>query len=274
MIDYDPQIASNMRALITGKLSEIEETRNVRILFAIESGSRAWGFPSPDSDYDVRFVYADDPDWYLSLTPGRDVIELPIEGDLDINGWDIRKALFLLLKPNPVLLEWLSSPIRYMWNEAITRRLIDFADTFVRGEACLHHYLNLGRRQWSSYIESKTEVNLKKYFYVVRPALAIRHIRMNPDLAPPMNFQALLMGTALAPELIEDLSSLLRMKSQAKELGLGARMPLVDALIEEEFKWADEHKTRKMAGHLAHRAEADTIFREIVKPEQWQNTTP
>ncbi|MEM6906851.1 MAG: nucleotidyltransferase domain-containing protein, partial [Pseudomonadota bacterium] len=101
-----------MRAEIMAKLTGIERDFGVRILFAIESGSRAWGFPSPDSDYDVRFVYVHPTDWYLSLTPGRDVIELPIRDDLDIGGWDLRKALNLLLKPNPVMLEWLSSPIR------------------------------------------------------------------------------------------------------------------------------------------------------------------
>ena len=90
-----------MRQAIDGALEAIEAEDNVRILFAIESGSRAWGFPSPDSDYDVRFVYARPLDWYLSLEPGRDVIERPINDDLDIGGWDLQKALKLMLKPNP-----------------------------------------------------------------------------------------------------------------------------------------------------------------------------
>jgi len=115
---FEPSIGDEMRADIVDRLAAVESDFGVRILFAIESGSRAWGFPSPDSDYDVRFVYAHPTDWYLSLTPGRDVIELPIADDLDIGGWDLRKALKLLLRPNPVLLEWLSSPIRYRWDEA------------------------------------------------------------------------------------------------------------------------------------------------------------
>jgi len=108
-----PSIAPDMRARIVAALEAIKQREGVRILFAIESGSRAWGFPSPDSDYDVRFVYVHPADWYLSVTPGRDVIELPARDVLDINGWDIKKALRLLLKPNPVALEWLSSPLRY-----------------------------------------------------------------------------------------------------------------------------------------------------------------
>ena len=112
-IVFNNSVSPEMQETILVELKTLEAKECVQILFAIESGSRAWGFPSPDSDYDVRFVYARPADWYLSITPGRDVIELPIEELLDINGWDIRKALGLLLKPNPVLLEWLSSPLRY-----------------------------------------------------------------------------------------------------------------------------------------------------------------
>src|SRR5262249_55967652 len=116
-----------MKERILAELEGMKQREGVRILFAIESGSRAWGFPSPDSDYDVRFVYAHPADWYLTIAPGRDVIELPMEDALDINGWDIRKTLGLLLKPNPVALEWLSSPIRYEWDAAVCQRLIDFS---------------------------------------------------------------------------------------------------------------------------------------------------
>lgn len=266
MIEFEPMIDGAMKAEILGKLTEIEATENVRILFAIESGSRAWGFPSPDSDYDVRFVYARQPDWYLTLSPGRDVIELPIEGDLDINGWDIKKALSLLMKPNPVLLEWLSSPIRYRWSEDDTKRLIAFAQTVTHGPACLHHYLNLGRRQWDTYLQGKAEVNLKKYFYVVRPALAIRWLRLQPDIVPPMNFQELLAGTQPSDALIADLEQLLIAKSQAKELGTGERMPRVDELIMSEFAWADAAKISSKPQRL--RDDADTLFREIVKADR------
>jgi predicted nucleotidyltransferase len=93
------------RTEIRSVLGEVAREENVAILFAVESGSRAWQFASPDSDYDVRFLYARPRDWYLSIEPGRDVIERPISGDLDVNGWDLRKALGLLVKSNPVLLE-------------------------------------------------------------------------------------------------------------------------------------------------------------------------
>lgn len=78
-----------MRETILSKLDEIENRENVRILLAVESGSRAWGFASRDSDYDVRFIYVRPKEDYLRLEKTKDVIELPIEGELDINGWDL-----------------------------------------------------------------------------------------------------------------------------------------------------------------------------------------
>lgn len=183
---FVPSVAPEIENTIQSKLSALEAEYDVRVLFAIESGSRAWGFPSPDSDYDVRFVYARKPDWYLSIEPGRDVIELPIEGDWDINGWDIRKALGLLIKPNPVLLEWLSSPIRYRWTDGVCQRLITFSEKTTYGESCLHHYRNLAQRQWDKHVGDATDVALKKYFYVLRPALAICWIRQNADVQPPV----------------------------------------------------------------------------------------
>ena len=103
-----------MEKIIVQRLHEIEEREHVRILLAVESGSRAWGFASPDSDYDVRFLYVRTMTDYLRLDPVRDVIEQPINDLLDMNGWDLQKALRLLYKSNPTLFEWLKSPIVYM----------------------------------------------------------------------------------------------------------------------------------------------------------------
>jgi predicted nucleotidyltransferase len=263
-----PSIAPDMRARIVAELEATKQREGVRILFAIESGSRAWGFPSPDSDYDVRFVYARPADWYLSVTPGRDVVELPVQDVLDINGWDIKKALRLLLKPNPVALEWLSSPLRYEWQEVICQRLIEFSRKVAHGPACLHHYLHLGGRQWTVYIEGKPLVNLKKYFYVVRPAMAARWIGMHPDLPPPMNFHELQAGIALPGELASELETLLQRKSLSKELGEAPRIPIIDEFITAEFALAQQavREPRAASGDLEHQANA--LFRSIVK-ESW-----
>lgn len=264
-IKFNPEISSVMRKTILTELHGIEATNDVRILFAIESGSRAWGFPSPDSDYDARFIYARPADWYLSLTPGRDVIELPIDGDLDINGWDIKKALGLLLKPNPVMLEWMSSPIRYIWNHDVCTKLRVFSEKVTHGPACLHHYLHLGERQWNVYVDGKARVNLKKYFYIVRPAMAVRWMRMHPDVIPPMNFQELLAGIDLNAELIGALEDLLHAKSKSKEIGEAPRIDIIDAFIAAEFDWARK-AVKTISGPRTDLQEAaDVLFREIVK---------
>lgn len=270
-LEITPSIDPDVQASILAKLAEIEAERGVRILFAIESGSRAWGFPSPDSDYDARFVYVQREDRYLTLAPGRDVIELPIEDNLDINGWDIKKALELLLKPNPVLLEWLSSPIRYRWSEDECRELIALAAKITHGAACLHHYLRLGERQWAEHIEGRSTVNLKKYFYVLRPALAIRWLRLRPETAPPMNFQALIAGIDLAPALQDLLLELVVAKSRAKELGEAPRLALIDAFINAEFDWAKSdgaavvREASQISPASEMREQADALFRQIVR---------
>lgn len=261
---FNPSISPDVEKQILDKLAMLEKQENVRILFAIESGSRAWGFASPDSDYDARFVYARPVDWYLSITPGRDVIELPIQGDLDINGWDIKKALGLLLKPNPVLLEWLSSPVRYMWNDELCEELIAFSKKTTHGLPCLNHYLHLGQRQWDVYVKDKTEVNLKKYFYIVRPAMALRWIRLHPEVPPPMNFQELLKGCELEPALTEKLRELLIAKSRSKELGEASRIPEIDAFIKSEFDWARDAALMSVSHKPNLSEEADALFRKIV----------
>jgi hypothetical protein len=230
---FEPSIGSEIHSIIDEKLASLERANNIRILFAVESGSRAWGFPSPDSDYDVRFVYMHDVDWYLSIAPGRDVIELPIEGDWDINGWDIRKALGLLIKPNPVILEWLSSPIRYCWKEAACRTLSAFAAKTAYGEACLHHYRNLATKQWDLHVGGNDNVTLKKYFYILRPALAISWIRQVPGTPPHMNVQALVASQSLPCGLVGQIQILLDLKTRAKEIGLGPRIAMIDDFIHE-----------------------------------------
>ncbi len=261
-LTFQPQIDPGVRSQIDDKLADIEARHNVRILFAIESGSRAWGFPSPDSDYDARFVYAHAQDWYLSLHPSRDVIELPIDDLLDINGWDIRKALNLALKPNPVLLEWLSSPIRHRWSEPVCADLIRLTEKIAHQTACRFHYLSLGEGQWRRHMGDAAEVNYKKYFYILRPALALRWLRMHPDSIPPMNLQALVDGLEFDPTTTARIAELLDLKSRARETGTGPRIPEIDALIEAEF--ATAHDASPEPGADRHRGEADALFRRIL----------
>lgn len=131
------------RAEIETRLAEMEAQEGVRVLYACESGSRAWGFPSTDSDYDVQFIYAHPVEWYLSVQPRRDVIERPLNNLIDLSGWDIAKALVLLRKSNPPLLEWLQSPIVYMDDKDFIREITELLPAYYSPRNCLHHYLQI-----------------------------------------------------------------------------------------------------------------------------------
>ncbi len=130
-----------MKNKILNKLKQIEQEKGVELLYACESGSRAWGFASPDSDYDIRFIYKHDLEYYLSLWEQTDVIEFMTEDDLDGSGWDLRKTVKLLAKSNAPLLEWLYSPVVYFENEAFATQMRELAKDCFSPIACLHHYL-------------------------------------------------------------------------------------------------------------------------------------
>lgn len=159
-----------MEKIIVQKLHEIEEKEHVKILLAVESGSRAWGFASPDSDYDVRFLYVRTREDYLQLDPLRDVIEQPINDLLDINGWDLQKALRLMYKSNPTLFEWLKSPIIYMETEFADEMRRVMSDYFSVRHS-LYHYISMAEGNYKKYLRTEM-VKAKKYFYVLRPLLA------------------------------------------------------------------------------------------------------
>ncbi|MCA1963199.1 MAG: nucleotidyltransferase domain-containing protein, partial [Prosthecobacter sp.] len=133
---------------VRNALARLEAERNVRVLYACESGSRAWGFASHDSDYDVRFLYVHQSDWYLSVEDRRDVIEEPLNDELDISGWELRKALRLLRKSNPPLLEWLKSPVVYQREAVFARESGELSKRFHSPRRCFSHYLHMAARNW------------------------------------------------------------------------------------------------------------------------------
>ena len=181
-------VSDDMRALIAEKLADIERQHQVTVLYACESGSRGWGFASPDSDYDVRFVYVHRLPWYLTVLPGRDVIEQPISGDLDINGWDLRKTLGLLRDSNPTLLEWLRSPIVYRAVELVYRAVEPWAPRALlprrssRWCAAITITCPWPARTCASTCWARSCA--KKYLYVLRPLLAARWIRKGAARRP------------------------------------------------------------------------------------------
>jgi predicted nucleotidyltransferase len=179
---------TNIESIIKLQLKELENKHTIHILFACESGSRAWGFPSPDSDYDARFIYIHPQDWYLSIHEERDVIELPINKDLDINGWELRKVLRLLIKRNAILFEWIQSPIIYSNDQEFMKELSKMAHLCFSPIAAMHHYLSSAKK----YYEECTshEVKLKKYLYCLRCTLAAAWIAQYQTV-PPMEIKKL-----------------------------------------------------------------------------------
>lgn len=219
---------------IVEKLAEIQARENVRIFYACESGSRAWGFPSANSDYDVRFLYVRDRDFYFSIDveDRRDVIELPIDDELDISGWDLRKALKLLRKSNPPLLEWLSSPIVYLQDDEMIARFRSLVPVSYSPTACMYHYLHMARGNYREYLKGD-EVAVKKYFYVLRPLLAIKWIEERSDVVP-MEFGVMVDALLDNSNLRSEISNLIERKKQGDELKREPRISVISDFIENE----------------------------------------
>jgi uncharacterized protein len=232
-------VSDAMRATILQCLRDIEAEHDVKLLFACESGSRGWGFASPDSDYDVRFVYVNRLDWYLTVEPGRDVIEQPISGELDVNGWDLRKALKLLRASNPVLLEWLRSPIQYMRDERLAPRLQQLAERHLSFDRAYYHYVSMAKKNCREHLLGEV-VRYKKYLYVLRPLLAARWIREGRG-APPMVFAELAQATLDDAALIAEINRLLEVKMRAGEAATSPRWKAIHAFILTELEAAQAY---------------------------------
>jgi predicted nucleotidyltransferase len=233
-------VSSTWRKAICAKLDDIAQEEGVTVLLAIESGSRAWGFHSTDSDYDVRFIYARPVDWHLQVFPGRDVIERPISDELDLSGWDLRKALGLILGSNAVVLEWLQSPISYTEMPGFRAALTGFAKSTLRRKPVMWHYRRLAERQMERQHNPDGSLRLKRYFYLIRPVLALRWIRLHPGLAtPPMDMANLMAECDLPLAVQHAILDLIERKKVLTELDDIRETPVeTDALIQSELAFA------------------------------------
>jgi predicted nucleotidyltransferase len=220
-----------MERTIQEKLDEIERVHNVKILLAVESGSRAWGFASPDSDYDVRFIYVRPKEGYLALNEKKDVIEYILDDTLDINGWDINKTLKLLHASNPTLFEWMNSPIVYR-RHPFMKKITDISDGYFLEKHGLYHYLSMAEKNYREYLKGET-VRQKKYFYVLRPLLCCRYVLQN-HVSPPMAFDQLL-HTLMDKELVGAVERLLEEKRQSPEKREAPRIPELNSFIEKNI---------------------------------------
>ena len=257
-------IPDSIASEILSRLKSAEKEHAVRILYACESGSRSWGFASPDSDFDVRFIYVRPNDWYMSfdVESRRDVIEYPIVDEIDCNGWDVRKALYLFSRTNGALLEWLNSPIRYVEVGSLASELREIMPLAVNRLALCYHYSHMARGNAREYL-FRDEVRLKKYFYVLRPLLAIRYIEEGHGV-PPVEFERL-VDRVSPRSLVPAIQRLLDLKRETPELGMSAPIPELNGFIEGELeRHGDSFKGESRPG-LAERSDVRDRLNEIFR---------
>lgn len=257
-----PGMSPDAVARIDARLADIGADERVAIPLAIESGSRAWGFPSPDSDYDCRFLFVRPLAHYLSPWPRRDVIETPLEGDLDVNGWDLAKALRLLLKGNATVIEWLTSPIAYHVDTGFRADMLALAGTVANRQLVARHYLHLGERQRRAYFADGRDVPGKKIFYALRPAAALRWLRLHPgEAVAPMHFPALMEACEPPPEVAAITAEMIVRKAVTRELGSEPLPAPIAAFIDSEFETARiAFAGADTPSPPAHREQAEAFF--------------
>ncbi|MFB5676297.1 nucleotidyltransferase domain-containing protein [Paenibacillus terreus] len=258
---------TEMNTRILEELRRIEREEQVRIIYACESGSRAWGFPSRDSDYDVRFIYVRPVEWYLSLFEKRDVIEKPISGMLDINGWDLKKALKLFRKSNPPLLEWLQSPLPYYEKYSVAEQIRGISPLTFSPKSCMYHYLNMAKGNFRDYLQGE-QVKIKKYFYVLRPLLACGWIE-NHDSMPPILFDKLIEDQLPADSVLYDIiTELLERKKAGEELDLEPQLKPLNAFIQERIAYYEQTAPSLRQAEDAYDQQLDKLFRSALQ-EVW-----
>jgi len=229
---------------IIKRLKNTEAKEGVRILMAIESGSRAWGFASPNSDWDVRFIYAREKDWYVAVDfeEKRDVIEYPIVDEIDLNGWDVRKALRLFWKSNPAFIEWILSPITYINSGCFRDEARTLMPDIYSVEKGIYHYHSMAKTNYRGYLRDEM-VPLKKYFYVLRPLFAIQWLEKYRTAAP-IEFDKVL-ELITENELLDTIHHLLEKKKVSEEKMLAPAIPVLNRFIESELDRLENIKLPK-----------------------------
>ncbi|HMR41654.1 MAG TPA: nucleotidyltransferase domain-containing protein [Ignavibacteria bacterium] len=223
-----------MKTEIENELYRLEREHIIKILYAVESGSRGWEFASTDSDWDVRFIYIHQPEWYLSIEQKKDTIEEILPTEIDLSGWELKKALLLFRKSNPPLLEWLRSPIIYKEQYSTAERLRKLADESFNTKSCLNYYLHMAEGNFNEYLK-KDYVKLKKYFYVMRAILVCEWIESTNTIAP-MEFPKLIESFIKDPNIKNEIIKLLERKTSGEELDVSPKILILNDFLEEKIK--------------------------------------
>lgn len=225
-----------MKTTIINRLAEIERSNDIKILFACESGSRGWEFPSPDSDFDVRFIYVRPLNYYLSVSEKDDQLGFPINDELDIYGWDIKKVLKLIRKSNTTPFEWLQSPIVYGEQGDFRNELWTLCQSYFYRKTNINHYLGIAHGALDTVINGD-EIKIKKLFYILRPLLSAKWCLEKNTIAP-MTISPLL---TLMPEYLQSsVKDLIVLKSTSAEGFIIQIDPKLRRFIDDEFKSCTE----------------------------------
>ena len=222
-------------SLIPAHIYDIEKQHNVKVLYAVEYGSRGWGFESKNSDWDVRFIYVHKPEWYLRVEPQRDVIEHMYEDRVDLAGWELRKALSLLKRSNPALLEWLNSPKVYHVDDEFKKRIDEVSHDYFNPIRAMYHYNNIYNKQYEQCIQEKDR-QVKHFMYYLRGVLACKWIEEKNSL-PPVRFKELMVATVDDEATRAAIERLLEIKKKSKECD----MSVVDGTLLEYARQLANH---------------------------------
>ncbi len=237
--DLKYQRFSRMTEEIKKELSRLERQHDIKILYAVESGSRAWGFASTDSDWDVRYIYIHRLEWYLQIDDKRDNQEEILPNDIDLAGWELKKALRLFRKSNPPMLEWLRSPIVYLEEGTTAHKLRQLTAEYFNPKSCIHHYLHMAERNFQAYLE-KENVRTKKYFYVLRPILACDWIKQTDTMAPT-EFHVLLESQVTDAAVKKEILNLLERKLKGEELNEEPKIQILNDFLEGKIRYYNDY---------------------------------
>ncbi len=252
---------NKVREDIIKKLKDTELEKDVKVVFAIESGSRGWGFESPDSDFDCRFVYVRKKDSYITVLDKQDFIEYDVDKIFDINGWDLEKFLKHVMKSNATLQEWLSSNVVYSKNEECTKMLRELAEDFFNPIAACHHYLSMAKKKFDVVLSN--ECKIKTYFYVLRPLANVRYICEYKKI-PPMEYFKTLDMIEVSKEVKAEIQKLYDLKITVEE---GYKVETNKILLDyfkNEIEFFENEIKNISYTKFENKEKVDEVFREII----------
>ncbi len=247
---------------IKKELANLENRGEIKILLAVESGSRAWGFESRDSDWDVRYIYVHKLDWYLKIDDLKDSQEEMLPNDLDLAGWELKKALKLFRKSNPPMLEWLRSPIVYLEQFSAAEKLREMSENYFNPKSCMYHYLSMARNNFREFLQ-KDSVKSKKYFYVLRPVLACDWIKENNSF-PPIEFQKLVDSQVKDEKVKFEIAELLKRKMAGEELKEEPKIEILNGFLESKIEFYKDYVEQIEPNDKPQTGLLDELFKETI----------